>query len=334
MSDPARSNKVSSYLQTSSFWSSSSHIGPTRNRIMTEGNSQQDQAGGMEREFKRGEILLTMEKAGNSWQPSRLARGEEGFLDLRIHHAIEAERQRALYEIVASMRRSPAPSSTRLSTEARPCFPSHGLAPDQPSRLLPTPNPVPDPVPEGFVDEPPPHPNPVLGFVPEGFMDEPPPHPDPVSGPVPEWFMDELPPHPDPVSGPVPEGFLDEEDASSLPAIIGSYVTGLLNSYVASLLIACTYVASLLFAGSARAGRLHSGSVGDGLRAGRLNSCPPSEDPSAHPGRIFVLFLFCGRLGSASYLQTSSFRSSSPHIGPTRNPNMTDSGSGGMGSVL
>ncbi|MEQ2169093.1 hypothetical protein GOODEAATRI_021280 [Goodea atripinnis] len=83
-----------------------------------------------------------------------------------------------------------------------------------------------------------------------------------------------------------------------------------------------------------RASRLNSGSVGDALRAGRLNSCPPSEAPSAHPGRMYVLFLFCGRLGSASYLQTSSFRSSSPHIGPTRNPNMTDSGSGGMGSVL
>ncbi|MEQ2258280.1 hypothetical protein XENORESO_014442 [Xenotaenia resolanae] len=122
-----------------------------------------------------------MEKAGNSWQPSRLARGEGGFFDPRIHHAIEAERQRALYEIVASMRRSPAPSFTRLSTEPRHCFPAHDLAPDQPSccfRLL------------------------ILFLIRfrGGFMDEPPPHPDPVSGPV-------------------PEGFLDEEDAPSPPAV-------------------------------------------------------------------------------------------------------------------
>ncbi|KAK5615226.1 hypothetical protein CRENBAI_004160 [Crenichthys baileyi] len=103
---------------------------------MTEGTSQRDQAGGMVRKFKRGEILarlffspgdlsqLTMEEAGNSWQPPRLARGEEGFFftDPRIHHIIEAERQRAMGEIGASMRRPPAPSSTRLSTEARPAF--------------------------------------------------------------------------------------------------------------------------------------------------------------------------------------------------------------------
>ncbi|MEQ2295844.1 hypothetical protein AMECASPLE_018702 [Ameca splendens] len=80
-----------------------------------------------------------MEKAGNSWQPPRLARGEEGFFpDPRIHHAIEAERQRAQGEIVASMRRPPAPFSSRLSTEARHSFPVHGLAPDQPSPLLPS----------------------------------------------------------------------------------------------------------------------------------------------------------------------------------------------------
>ncbi|KAK5603514.1 hypothetical protein CRENBAI_006003, partial [Crenichthys baileyi] len=41
-----------------------------------------------------------------------------------------------------------------------------------------------------------------------------------------------------------------------------------------------SYVAGLLIAGSAR----------DCLRAGRLNSCPPSKAPSAHPGRV-VLFL-------------------------------------------
>ncbi|MED6292805.1 hypothetical protein CHARACLAT_004286 [Characodon lateralis] len=41
------SNKVLSYLQTSSFRSSSPHIGPTQTHIMTDGTSQQDQAGGM-----------------------------------------------------------------------------------------------------------------------------------------------------------------------------------------------------------------------------------------------------------------------------------------------
>ncbi|MEQ2219145.1 hypothetical protein XENOCAPTIV_013219 [Xenoophorus captivus] len=58
-------------------------------------------------------------------------------------------------------------------------------------------------------------------------------------------------------------------------------------------------MASLLIAGSAgdrhRAGPLNSGSAGDGLWAVRLNSCPPSEAPSANPGWMFVLFLFCGR---------------------------------------
>ncbi|MED6247016.1 hypothetical protein ATANTOWER_028039 [Ataeniobius toweri] len=48
-----------------------------------------------------------------------------------------------------------------------------------------------------------------------------------------------------------------------------------------------------------RSGCLNSGSAGDGFRGGRLNSCPPSKAPSARPGWMFVLFLFCGRLGSA-----------------------------------
>ncbi|MED6245700.1 hypothetical protein ATANTOWER_006804 [Ataeniobius toweri] len=104
------------------------------------------------------------------------------------------------------MRRPPAPSCARLSTEAGGGFPAHGLATDQPSPLLLTPNPVPVPVSEGFMDEPPPHPDPVSGPVPEGFLDEPPPHPNPVSGPVPEGFLDEPPPHPDPVPGSVLEG--------------------------------------------------------------------------------------------------------------------------------
>ncbi|KAK5616960.1 hypothetical protein CRENBAI_012367 [Crenichthys baileyi] len=188
----------------------------------------------MEMEFNEDFTSLKhpMEEAGDSWQLAR----REFFPDPRIPHVIEAERQRALVEIVASLRRPPAPSSTRLSTEAGGSFPAHGLAPDQPSLLLPTPNPVPGPVLEGFVDEPPPHLDPVLGSVSEGFMDEPPPHPDPVPGSVPVGFMDEPPPHPDPVPGsvfrrvswmnwsedelppslvPVPEEFV--EDLSPLP---------------------------------------------------------------------------------------------------------------------
>ncbi|KAK5608697.1 hypothetical protein CRENBAI_021661 [Crenichthys baileyi] len=173
----------------------------------------------MEREFKRGEILVKLfphlatspsspwrwlEIAGSlqDWLEAR----KDFFPDPRIHHTIEAERQRALGEFAASMRRPPAPSSARLSSESGGGFPAHGLAPDQPSPLLPTPNPVPDPVPESFMDELPPHPNPVSGTVPEGFLDEPPPHPNPVPGSVPEGFMDEPPPHPDPVPGSVPEG--------------------------------------------------------------------------------------------------------------------------------
>ncbi|KAK5610318.1 hypothetical protein CRENBAI_007167 [Crenichthys baileyi] len=162
-------NKDSSYLKTSSFRSSSPHFGPSKTHFMTEGTSQRDQAGGMVREFNRGEIL-----------------------------------------------------AARLSTEAGGAFLAHGLAPDQSSLLLPTPNPVPGPVPEGFMDELSPHPDPVPGFVPEGFIDEPPPHPDPVSGPVPEGFMDEPPPHPDPVSGPVPEGFMDEPPPLPAPILEGS----------------------------------------------------------------------------------------------------------------
>ncbi|MEQ2239818.1 hypothetical protein ILYODFUR_008495 [Ilyodon furcidens] len=146
--------------------------------------------------------------------------------DPRIHHIIEAERQRALGEITTSMRRPPAPSSARLFTEAGSGFPAHGLAPDQPSLLLPTPNPVPDPVPEGFMDESPPHPDPVPGSVPEGSQAELPSHFVPVC----EELVDGLPPLPAPVPGPVLEGSEDEllpslvpvpeefmEDLSSLP---------------------------------------------------------------------------------------------------------------------
>ncbi|MEQ2312545.1 hypothetical protein AMECASPLE_032155 [Ameca splendens] len=74
----------------------------------------------------------------------------------------------------------PVPSSTRLSTEAQHGFQAHGFTSDQSSPLAPTPNPIPGPVLEGFMDEPPLHSDPVPGFVQGGLMDEPPPHPNPV----------------------------------------------------------------------------------------------------------------------------------------------------------
>ncbi|KAK5605225.1 hypothetical protein CRENBAI_019359 [Crenichthys baileyi] len=155
------SNKASSYLQISSFRSSSPHIGPTETHIMTEGTSQRDQAGGMVREFKRG----------------RATKGPG--------------RNRRL--------RSPAPSSTRLSTKARHSFL--------------TPNLVPGPVPEGFMEEPPPHPNPVPSSVLEGSQAEPPSH----SVPVREGLVDGLPPLPAPVPGPVLEGSEDKLPPSLVP---------------------------------------------------------------------------------------------------------------------
>ncbi|KAK5608610.1 hypothetical protein CRENBAI_023085 [Crenichthys baileyi] len=134
----------------------------------------------MVREFKR-EILVKLfshlaTSPSSPWRRLEIAgslqdwleANKDFFPDPRIHHIIEAKRQRALGEIAASMMRPPKPSSARLSTEAGGGFLAHGLAPDQPSPLLPTPNPVPGPVPEGFMDEPPPHSDPVLGSVPGG----------------------------------------------------------------------------------------------------------------------------------------------------------------------
>ncbi|MED6233149.1 hypothetical protein ATANTOWER_007520 [Ataeniobius toweri] len=390
--------KDSSYVQTSSFRSSSPHIGPTKTLIMTEGTSQRDQAGGMEREFKRGKVLVKVFShlvtcPSSPWRRLEIADSLQDWLeawkdffcpDSRIHHTIEAERQRALGEIAASMRRPPAPSSARLSTEAGGGFPTHGLAPDQPSPLPPTPNHVPGPVPEGFEDEPPSPPNPVPGPVLEGFMDESPPHPDPVPSSVPEGsqaeppshsvpvcegLVDGLPPLPAPVPSPilegsedklppslvpVPEEFVDElsplpvpvpegcEDAPSPPAVsrrlcrrspqphrmsqrslrrspgflqfphcASELLRGFswscrqppdrqplcrrpltASPFIAGLLINCSCVADLQIACSVVAARLNSGSAGDCLRAGRLNSCPPSETPSAHPGRVVLFFCF------------------------------------------
>ncbi|KAK5610931.1 hypothetical protein CRENBAI_024386 [Crenichthys baileyi] len=253
-----------------------------------------------------------MVKAGNSWQPSRLARVPEGFMD------------------------EPPPH----------------------------PDPVPGSVPEGFMDEPPPHPDPVSGPVPEGLLDEPPPHPDPVpssvpegsqaelpshSVPVREGLVDGLPPLPAPVPGPVLEGSEDElppslvpvpeefvedlstlpvpvpegcEDAPSPPAVSRrlrhrsprprrrshrglSWSRHLPSDHqllrhrpaqhLRRRLADRLPLRGLLIAGSTgdslRGSRLNSGSAGDGLWAGCLNSCPPSEATSAHPCRMFV-FVF------------------------------------------
>ncbi|MEQ2309435.1 hypothetical protein AMECASPLE_038649 [Ameca splendens] len=67
--------------------------------------------------------------------------------------------------------------------------------------------------------------------------------------------------------------------------IISSYITGLLSSYLAGMLITGSAGDGPLIAGSVgdghRSGCLNSGSAGDGFRGGRLNSCPPSKAPSA-----------------------------------------------------
>ncbi|KAK5608095.1 hypothetical protein CRENBAI_004503 [Crenichthys baileyi] len=206
------SNKVLSHLQNSSLRSSSPHIGPKETHIMTEGTSQRDQVGGMVREFKRGEVLAKLSfhlvtSPSSPWRRLEIAGSLQDWLDPQIHHTVEAQRQRALGEIATSMRRSPAPSSTCLSVEARHGFPAHGFAPDQPSPLLSTHNPVPGP------DEPPPHPDPVPGPVLEGSQAEPPSH----SVPVCEGLMDGLPPLSAPVPGPVLEGSEDELPPSLVP---------------------------------------------------------------------------------------------------------------------
>ncbi|XP_047247864.1 arp2/3 complex-activating protein rickA-like [Girardinichthys multiradiatus] len=156
-------------------------------------------------------LLLQMDDS-SPWRRLEIAGSLQDWLEARKHffpdqHIIEAEQQRALGETVASMRRPPAPSSARLSTEAGAGFPAHGLVPDQPSPLLQTPNPVPGPVPDGFLDELPPHPDPVPGSVLEGSRAEPPSY----SAPVREGLVDELPPS----LVPVPEEFV--EDVSPLP---------------------------------------------------------------------------------------------------------------------
>ncbi|KAK5599586.1 hypothetical protein CRENBAI_018896, partial [Crenichthys baileyi] len=186
----------------------------------------------MEREFKRGEVLVELfthlaTSPSSPWRRLEIAGILQDWLKVRKAY-FGAERQRALGEIAASMRRPPAPSSARLSTEAGGGFP----APDQPSPLLPTPNPFPGPVPEGFMDEPPPHPAPFPGPVPGGFIDELPPHPNPVSSsvlegsqaeasshsvPVREGFVDGLPPLAAPVPSPVLEGSEDELPPSLVP---------------------------------------------------------------------------------------------------------------------
>ncbi|XP_047233879.1 uncharacterized protein LOC124875648 isoform X2 [Girardinichthys multiradiatus] len=217
-------NKDSSYLKTSSFQSSSLHFDPLKTHFMTKGTSQLDQAGGMGREFKRGEVLIklfTHLAPSSPWRRLEIAGSLQDWLearkdffpDPRIHRTIEADQQRALGEIVASMRRRPTLSSIRLTTEAGGGFLDHVLAPDQPSPLLPTPNPILGAVSEGFMDESPPLPAPVPGSVPEGSQTEPPSHFVLIC----EGLMDGLPPLPAPLPGPVLEGSVDELPPSLIP---------------------------------------------------------------------------------------------------------------------
>ncbi|MEQ2256395.1 hypothetical protein ILYODFUR_023750 [Ilyodon furcidens] len=100
----------------------------------------------MAREFKKGEILVKWfshlaTSPSSPWRRLEIAGSLQDWLEGRkdffpgpwIHHTIEGPGR-----------------NCRLSTEAGGGFPAHGLAPDQPSPLLPTPNPVPGSVPEGF----------------------------------------------------------------------------------------------------------------------------------------------------------------------------------------
>ncbi|MEQ2316753.1 hypothetical protein AMECASPLE_035800 [Ameca splendens] len=104
-----------------------------------------------------------------------------------------------------------------------------------------------------------------------------------------------------------PSSTVGSPDPAAGRQIISSYVVGLLSSYITGLLIAGSagdgHWADRLNSGSAGDGflasLLYSGSATNSLQAGHLNPCPPSEAPSAHSGQMFVLFLFCGRLGSA-----------------------------------
>ncbi|KAK5617535.1 hypothetical protein CRENBAI_004350 [Crenichthys baileyi] len=205
--------------------------------------SHLDQARKLQREFKKGEITAKLfshltTSPSSPWRRKLVANTLKNWLeewgglfpqDPLTHFTIEPKRQKALGEISASMRRLPAPSSARLSTEgwhdaAAPASRSrlHSLSDPVPERLEG--ESLPDPVPEQFKDEPLPDSVPVpeeledeLPLLPvsvpspilEGSEDEPPLHPVPDC----EGFGDGLPPLP----VPVPEGFGDELHQSAEP---------------------------------------------------------------------------------------------------------------------
>ncbi|KAK5617418.1 hypothetical protein CRENBAI_006366 [Crenichthys baileyi] len=191
---------------------------------MTEGTSQQDQARRLEREFKRGEIIakLFSDLVTSSSSPWRRLEAayclqdwfeEWGSLfpsDPLTHLSIEAERQRALGEIVSPMWELPAPSFNPLSTEGQRYASAPGYIPDRSSSLLPISDPVPDPVREGSVDEPPSQVVPAR----EGFGDRLPP----LLVSVSEEFESELPPLPNPV--PVPAPFLEGSEDELPPSLV------------------------------------------------------------------------------------------------------------------
>ncbi|MED6280045.1 hypothetical protein CHARACLAT_006751 [Characodon lateralis] len=85
---PAMENKDSSYLKTLSFRSSSPHFGLSKTQTMTEGTSQRDQAGGLVREFKRGEILVKLfshlvTSTSSPWRRLEIAGSLQDWLEVR-----------------------------------------------------------------------------------------------------------------------------------------------------------------------------------------------------------------------------------------------------------
>ncbi|MEQ2316361.1 hypothetical protein AMECASPLE_031798 [Ameca splendens] len=80
-------NKDSSYLKASSFRSSSLDFGPSKIYFMTEETSQRDQVGGMEREFKRGEVLVKLfthlaTSASSPWRRLEIAGSLQEWLEV------------------------------------------------------------------------------------------------------------------------------------------------------------------------------------------------------------------------------------------------------------
>ncbi|KAK5618975.1 hypothetical protein CRENBAI_006056 [Crenichthys baileyi] len=121
-------------------------------------------------------------------------------------------------------------------------------------------------------------------------MNEPPPHPDPVPGPVPEGFLDEPPPHP--ICRRSPRPCRTSQRSSELHhGFSWSYHQPsdhqpLRRRPADRLPLRRRPADRRICRGGHWSGDLNSGYAGVGFRASRLNPCPPSEAPSARPGRI------------------------------------------------